>query len=279
MDFTLDSSQKIPSPIIGLLGEIFSETHTHSDIDRLFAFADAPDEAPEGNKVQKTVDWLRLTNKRSSKPLDVLGALLEDLLERDSSARSFYQDEAWSKKLEQNQGRIRSALSKAGLSYRTGGHIDSASASPVASLQETVAKDGLKAIAIEMDRALKMVSDDPNAAAHYAGNILEASLKAYLQKKSVPFNDETATLSDLWPLVRGDIGLNPKDLESKDLKKIASGLNSIVDGTMYIRNKKSGAHGRTEEQTKEIALRPRHARLVVHSVHTLSMYILECMEG
>lgn len=105
----------------------------------------------------------------------------------------------------------------------------------------------------------------PLLRAHYAGNILEASLKAYLQAKSITFNDETATLSDLWPLVRGDIGLNPKDLENKDLKKIASGLNSIVDGTMYLRNKKSGAHGRTEEQTKEIALRPRHARLVVHS--------------
>ncbi|SFO02438.1 Abortive infection C-terminus [Roseovarius lutimaris] len=275
----MDSSEKIPSPIIGLLGEIMSETHTHAEIDRLFAYADAPDEKPEGNKVQKTVDWLRLTNKRSRKPLSVLGALLEDFLERDPSARSYFQDEAWSKTLVQNQTKIRTALTKAGLSYRAGGHIDSASASPVTSLQETVAKGGLKAIGIEMDRALKMVNDDPNAAVHYAGNILEASLKAYLQNKSIPFKDETATLSDLWPLVRSDIGLNPKDLENRDLKKIASGLNSIVDGTMYLRNKKSGAHGRTEEQTKEIALRPRHARLVVHSAHTLSMYVLECLAG
>ena len=275
----MNSSEKIPSPIIGLLGDVFNDVHTHAEIDRLFAYADAPIEKPEGNKVQKTVDWLRLTNKHSSNPLSVLGALLKDLLERDPLVRNYWQDEAWSKLLEQNQAKIRAALTKAGLSYRTGGHIDTASASPVASLQERVAMDGLKAIEIEMDRALKMVNDDPNAAAHYAGNILEASLKAYLNAKLIAFNDETATLSDLWPLVRGDIGLNPKDLESKDLKKIASGLNSIVDGTMYLRNKKSGAHGRTEEQTKEIALRPRHARLVVHSVHTLSMYVLECMAG
>ena len=275
----MNSSDKIPSPIIGVLGELFSDTYTHAEIDRLFAYADAPEDKPEGNKVQKTVDWLRLTNKRSSNPLNVLGTLLEDFLERDPSARSYFQDEAWSKALAQNQAKVRAVLSKAGLSYRTGGHIATATASPVASLQETVTKGGLKAIEIEMDRALKMVDADPNAAAHYAGNILEASLKAYLQGKGVTFNDETATLSDLWPLVRGDIGLNPKDLESKDLKKIASGLNSIVDGTMYLRNKKSGAHGRTEEQTKEIALRPRHARLVVHSAHTLSMYVLECMAG
>ena len=275
----MDSSQKIPSPIIGSLGQIFSDTYTHAEIDRLFAYADAPEEKPEGNKVQKTVDWLRSTNKRSPNPLAVLGALLEDFLERDPRAQTYWQNEAFSKELEQNQVKVRAALTKAGLSYRTGGNIASASASPVASLQETVAKGGLKAIEIEMNRALKMVNDDPNAAVHYAGNILEASLKAYLQAKSIPFKDETATLSDLWPLVRSDIGLNPKDLENKDLKKIASGLNSIVDGTMYLRNKKSGAHGRTEEQTKEIALRPRHARLVVHSAHTLSMYVLECMTG
>lgn len=275
----MDSSQKIPSPIIGLLGEIFSEIHTHAEIDRLFAFADAPDDAPEGNKVQKTIDWLKLTNRNSPKPLEVLGSLLEDFLEREPAATTYWQDDSWSKKLEQNQEKVRRALSKAGLSYRVGGHLDSASASPVASLQETVSRDGLKAISIEMERALKMVNDDPNAAAHYAGNILEASLKAYLNAKSISFNDVTATLSDLWPLVRDNIGLNPKDLGTKDLKKIASGLNSIVDGTMYLRNKKSGAHGRTEEQTKEIALRPRHARLVVHSVHTLAMYVLECMEG
>lgn len=275
----MENSQKIPSPIIGLLGNVFNVIYTHAEIDQLFAFADAPEQKPEGNKVQKTIDWLKLTNKVSPNPLGVLGALLEGFLERDPSVRNHWQDESWSKLLADNQVKVLTALTKAGLSYRTGGHINSASASPVASLQETVRMGGLKAIEIEMDRALKMVNEDPNAAAHYAGNILEASLKAYLQAKSIPFNDETATLSDLWPMVRGSIGLNPKDLGDKDLKKIASGLNSIVDGTMYLRNKKSGAHGRTEDQTKEIALRPRHARLVVHSVHTLSMYVLECMAG
>ncbi len=275
----MDSSEKIPSPVIALLGKTMSETYSSAQIDQHFAYADAPGDKPEGSKLQKTVDWLNLTNQRSHKPLSVLGALLEDILERDPSVRNHWQKEPWSQTLVRNQEKIRTALMKAGLSYRTGGHIDSATASPVTSLQEKVAKGGLEAIRIEIDRALGKVNDDPNAAAHYAGNILEASLKAYLQNKSIPFKDETATLSDLWPLVRNDIGLNPKDLGSRDLKKIASGLNSIVEGTMYLRNKKSGAHGRTEEQTKEIALRPRHARLVVHSAHTLSMYVLECMAG
>lgn len=52
-------SGKIPSPIIGVLGKIFSDHYTHSDIDRLFTYADAPGDAPDENKVKKTVEWLR----------------------------------------------------------------------------------------------------------------------------------------------------------------------------------------------------------------------------
>ena len=73
---------KIPSPIIGVLGEIFSDCYTHSDIDRLFTYADAPGDAPDSNKVKKTVEWLRRTNKLSERPLKVLGTLLEDILEK-----------------------------------------------------------------------------------------------------------------------------------------------------------------------------------------------------
>ncbi|WBU53580.1 abortive infection family protein [Paracoccus sp. SCSIO 75233] len=75
-----------------------------------------------------------------------------------------------------------------------------------------------------------------------------------------------------------DIGQH-QDIASNDLKKIASGLNSIVDGTMFLRNKKSASHGRTEAQIKANELRPRHARLVIHSAHTLATYVLECMAG
>lgn len=271
---------RIPSPIIGVLGEIFSEYYTHAEIERLFAFADAPVDAPEGNKVQKTVDWLKLVNRDSANPLDVLGSLLEELLEKEpeESPHGFNASEApWSVNLRKHQARILASLSKANLSYEAGGHIAMSSATPAKSLRETVSKGGLKAIEIEMNRALKIVDSDPNGAAHYAGNILEASLKAYLDHKKINFNDQKATLSDLWQLVRDNIGLKPQDMPNNDLKKIASGLNSIVDGTMFIRNKKSGAHGRTEEQTKTNVLRPRHARLVVHSAHTVSMYVLECM--
>ncbi|MFT4914673.1 MAG: hypothetical protein ACI9C3_000529, partial [Yoonia sp.] len=41
---------KIPSPIIGLLSDIFSKYYTHAELDRLFLNADAPEEDFDGNK-------------------------------------------------------------------------------------------------------------------------------------------------------------------------------------------------------------------------------------
>lgn len=275
-------SDRIPSPVIGVLGEIFSDYYTHSDIDRLFAYADAPGDPPDANKVKKTVEWLRVTNKQASSPLAVLGSLIEDILERElwdaANAEPWQSEPEWSVEHRERQDRIKAALAKAGLVYSAGGHVGTSAATPTASLREMIERGGLSAVELEMERALKQVEGDPNAAAHYAGNVLEAALKAYLGRKGLAFDDQKDTLSTLWTLTRDALGINPKDLEAKDLKKIASGLNSIVDGTMYLRNKKSGAHGRTEDQLRASALRPRHARLVIHSAHTLAAYVLECLD-
>lgn len=276
---------KIPSPVIGVLGEVFNNHYTHAEIDRLFAYADAPEENPGGNKVQKTVDWLRAINKQSTSPLEVLGRLLEEILEApcwDHSSNDFWMDNEepeWSIELKKRQETIRKTLSRSGLVYSVGGHIGSVGATPTVSLDDMVAQRGLSAVEVEIKRALKQIENDPNAAAQYAANVLEATFKAYLNKRQIAYNENKDTLNDLWRLTRDDLGINPKDLEAKDLKKIASGLGSIVDGTMYLRNKRSSAHGRTESEHKTTAIRPRHAKLVIHSAHTLAAYVLECLEN
>lgn len=277
-------TDRIPSHVIGVLGEVFNAHYTHAEIDRMFAYADAPDHHFSGNKVSKTVEWLRLTNKVSNEPLKVLGFVIEELMEKegfDPSSLRPWQDDTepeWSQQLRARQDKVRKALARAGLSYSHGGHIVSGAASPSESLQEMVQKGGLAAINQEMKRALEKVETDPNAAAHYAANALEAAFKTYLTKKGITYKEDGDTLNDLWQKTRDDIGINPKNLGSKDLKKIASGLNSIVDGTMFLRNKKSGAHGKTDEQLKEAAIKPRHARLVIHASHTLAAYVLEFLE-
>jgi len=275
--------QRIPSPLIGLLGRVFSDVYTHAQINNLFFLADAPSSEPEGNKVQKTMNWLKACNNQSENPLEILGKLLEEFLETSpfdhDEAMPWGEEHERSQQLKISQDKIKGMLGRHALVYVAGGTIASSSTTPTRNLLERVSSSGLKAVDVEMRRANQMINSDPNSAVHFAGNILEATFKAYLLRRKIAFADDSDTLSTLWKLTRDNMGANPKDLASKDLKKIASGMHSIVDGIMFLRNKRSSSHGKTEEQINNDAMLPRHARLAVHASHTLSAYVLECMAG
>lgn len=277
------SEKRIPSNLIGILGEVFDRQYTHAEIDKAFAYADAPDKNPAGNKVKKTMDWLRLTNKEHEKPLAVLGMLIEELMEKEPWSGPTYPwddsgEPCWSFQLRTDRQRISDSLARTGLSYQSGGIVAEANATSTKTLQELIRTEGLRAVSQEMERALEKVGSDPNAATHYAANVLEATFKAFLSARNIPFDDKSDTLIKLWEPVRDAIGMKAKDLGNNDLRKIATGLNSLVDGMMHLRNKKSAAHGKTEEQAMNEALEPHHARLAVHSAHTLAAYVIECLK-
>ncbi len=273
---------KIPASIISLLSEILPNYYTHDGLNGLFLTASAPDNIPEGSKPVKVTTWLRLINNKCKEPLEVLGNLLADFMDREmynQNRYSFGGDEDENKRNEARE-KIVQSLAKDGLRYSRGGHITKGCSVVTTSLQQSVAKLGLSAVEIEIKRALANVENDPLAATHNAGCVLEASLKAYLTHHCVPsYKEESDTLSDLWQQVVKHIGIDPKKLDDKDLKKIASGLFSIVDGTMYLRNKKSAAHGKSEEQLRQNTIRPCDARLAIHAAHTISAYILEFIEN
>jgi Abortive infection C-terminus len=271
---------KIPSNMIGVLGKIFDEHYTHSQIDNLFAYADAPSQNPGGNKVSKTTEWLRSVNLHHAEPLKVLGALLEETMEKEVWTESEFpweaQDEPlWSTNLKQYKERISKSLALANLTYQIGGIISQSSATSIRTLQKIIRGGGMGAVATEMGRALEKVGSDPNAAAHYAANILEATFKAYLDAKSIVYNEKRDTLDKLWPVVRDSIGMNPKHAIGSEIEKIATGLNSVYEGIRDLRNGKSAAHGRTEMQFADDQLQPIHARLAVNASHSLAAYVLE----
>ena len=257
--------------------------YTHSTLDSLFFKAGAPEHNKYSfsNKNGKVQGWLRTINDESNNPLDVLGAAIEEFMETKPPDSYYYAGVGYDSNelavaaYENDRDKIRRSLAKAKLQYSRGGHIIFGGITSTQSLQELVQHSGLKAVDIEIRRALENVEKDPFAAAQYAGNVLEAALKAYLNHHKVAYKEETDTLSDLWKLVVDHIGINPKELDNKDLKKIASGLNNIVDGTMHLRNKKSAAHGKSEAQMNENNIRPRHARLAIHAAHTIAAYVLE----
>lgn len=273
---------KIPAATIGLLSQIMPDYYTHNDIDGLFLTASAPENIPEGSKSSKVMTWLRAVNAECAAPLEVLGTIIGDFMDKEPyNPNKFFDqksDDEYARKLKDAQEKVTQSLSKDGLCYARGGYITKGGSIPTLSLQENVKKRGLSAVEIEIKRALNNVESDPLTAVHNAGSVLEAALKAYLVHYNIAYKDNSDTLSDLWKKVVEHIGISPKEMDNKDLKKIASGLYNIVEGTMYLRNKKSSAHGRSEEQIKQISIRPRHARLAIHAAHTVSAYVLELLE-
>lgn len=269
--------EKIPAAAIGLLSQILPDYYTHGGINSLFLTASAPEDVPEGNKSVKVQTWLRTINNNCPNPLEILGSVISDFMDGETH-KSYYSsgsEDEYARKKNETREKLVSTLAKDGLGYSRGGHITKGGSIPTQSLKESVSKQGLSAVDAEIKRALNNVEKDPLAAIHAAGSVVESSLKAYLDHHKLQYKDESDTLSDLWKKVVDHVGINPKELDDKDLKKIASGLYSIVDGTMHLRNKKSAAHGKSEEQLRQNTIRPRHARLAIHAAHTISAYILE----
>lgn len=275
----LNVADRIPTSIIGLLSQIFPDRYTQAKIDSLFLSSGASEPIPDGSKSTKVQLWLRQINSTSAEPLKVLGVILDDFLEKQEPGSTFWLSTSNDHvaKLEAEKLRIRETLAREGLTYVRGGNIFKGGSVSTLSLDESVKKQGLKSVDIEIQRALSQIEQDPHAAAQYAGNVLEASLKAYLDHKGKTYGNGD-TLAELWKIASDQIGLRPVDWDNKDLKKIASGLHSVVDGIAHLRNAKSAAHGKSEEQRQGITIKPRHARLAIHAAHTVSAYVLELIE-
>lgn len=276
----------IPNQIIGVLSILLPIKFSHSEIDGIFLMANAPENNyVHSNKASKVQTWFKTINDLVAQPLTVLESILENIMETDferfligySSPYSYdgkqYEiKEAAIKAVEQDFSKITQALERISHHYKNG-KIIPAGAAPTQDLLTQVKTRGLQTVEVEINRAMEKVNSDPDVAVQYAGNVLEATLKIYLEHHSLPYEGDT--LSDLWKKSIEHIGLRPGELEDKDLKKIASGLNSVVDGIMHLRNKKSSSHGKSETQSKSYKILPRHARLSVHAAHTISVYVLE----
>lgn len=275
----MNISDRIPTRMIGLLSEVLPDRYTKAQLESLFLYSGAPEEVPDGSKATMVQSWLRDVNLCSAAPLAVLGTILDDFFENRAPRDTVYLDSSvdYLAKFEANKRRINETLTREGLTYIRGGNIVKGGAVSTLSLDDSVKRHGLKSVDIEIQRALSQIEQDPHAAAQYAGNVLEASLKAYLDHHKKTYGDHD-TLAELWKVAAEQIGLRPVDWDNKDLKRIASGLNNVVDGIAHLRNAKSGAHGKSEAQRRNITIKPRHARLAIHAAHTVAAYVLELIE-
>jgi len=256
----------IPAAVLSLTAELVSERETHATLDSLFTYANAPGDPPEGSKPAKALAWLRRANKESADPLRVLGRVLEGYMEEilDPNNR-------WEKDRIEKRDKILKALAESELQYVKGGKVIGALGTPTRALSEFIRDRDLDSIDQEFQRAVQNATTSPREAVSAASNILESICKVIIADENLP-TPAKQDLQSVWTVVRKHLGIDPSKVEDQDLQQILTGLLSVVHGIGSLRTHASSAHGAGKSPYR---LEPRHARLAIHSAHTLGLFVLE----
>lgn len=262
---------EIPAPVIAACSQIMLDRETHPSLNRLFMHAGAPGDPPEGGKPVKVQEWLRRINRDVSvEPLKILGRLIETYMEESPPEPSPFSDLPPPTETE-TQEKLRKALARYDLQYVRGGRISSAVGSPSRSLVDFVRAMDVPAIDQEFTRALINVDLNPREAVSAASNILESICKVYIAEEQLDMPAKQ-DLKPVWNVVRKDLGFDPSVVEDQDLQVILTGLFAVVDGIGALRTHASSAHGAGKTSYR---LEPRHAKLAIHSAHTVALFVLE----
>lgn len=265
---------EIPRPVISVLSDNLPDLESHATLDNLFLYADAPGEPPNISKPAKVQEWLLRGNKESSQPLTVLGKLLEKYIELPEEDEISSFDTYAKNRLREFQvfkEKLTKILSRYNLTYIQGGSIAISGTVSSQNLRSLIQEKNIPAIDLEFERALKSVDSAPLEAISAACNILESICKVYIEDEQLSLPTKQ-TLSFLWKTVSQDLNFDPSKLQDDDLKKVLSGMYSIVDGISALRTHGSSAHGQGRKMYKP---EPRHARFAVNSAHSLALFILE----
>ena len=257
----------IPAPVLSVCAEIAARRETHATLDSLFTYAGAPGEPPPGSKPAKALAWLRIANKDENvNPLDVLGRIIENYMESPLDPQN-----TWDAERLKEREQIANVLARCELQYVNEGKIVGALGAPSRTLEEFIKDRDFVSIDMEFKRALLNVEVNPREAVSAASNILESVCKVYIAEEGLeaPAKQD---LKPIWTVVRKHLGFDPSTVEDQDLQQILSGLISITEGIGALRTHASSAHGAGKKIYK---LEPRHARLAIHSAHTIVLFVLE----
>ena len=238
--------------------------YNHRALEALFYEAGGVGEVPEGNCVTKCQAWLKRMHIEVPEPTAVLGKVLEEFMEVNHPLRQEEQDTG--------QKRIHDVLARFGLAYRRSGRIlGAATALPTESLHQVLKDRDLAGVDLEFERALANVDEDPPTAITASCSILESLFKIYIEDNCIQAPKDQS-LRPLWKTASKHLRLAPSSITDDDVRKVLSGLNSVVDGIGSLRTHTGSAHGRGRRAYR---LHARHARLAVHASHTLVAFLIE----
>lgn len=259
-------TRQIPNSVIGAVSVVIAaHYYSHSKINALFMRSGAPGDQPAGNLEDKCMEWLKRCNADPTVDgLAVLGNVIQEFMDSEPTA---YDTEK-----KAGQQRIRESLAKSQLTYQINGHITLSGATTTTRTLADYLKSGdYASIEAEFDRAIAQLAQDPQAAVTAACSIIEATCKSYIETfgLAMPANQ---SISHVWRVVQGHLGLNPDPTLRDDQKRMLQGLASIVDGVGAYRTHIGSAHGRGMSPP---SLDVSEARLAVNSAHTAVIFVLE----
>ncbi len=119
----------------------------------------------------------------------------------------------------------------------------------------------------------KILNGDHDGAITNARSLLEAVLLEIEAKILGRKSEYNGDLNKLYKRIQKLLNLEPSRIDiSNSLKQILTGIISIVGGIASLRNKMSDSHVRTYKPAEH------HAKLVVNSVQTICIFLLESFE-
>ena len=262
-------SERIPFPVVAVVADVLAAKYTHERLNFLMKKAGIlGGTPPEGNKVDRARGWLELANSEDG-PLNILGKAIEEIME--VNAFGILQTE----RIELLRERITVSLHKYGLTYRIGGTVFKLGTGAVARTLEQMAREkDLLGVETEFERIVASLDKDPPSAVTASCALLESLLKVYIEDEALEMPSDQS-IKPLWNVVRKHIKFDPAVIQDENLRKILSGLASIIDGIAALRTHKGSAHGQGKSGYK---VKPRHARLAVHAASTVATFLLETWE-
>jgi hypothetical protein len=261
---------RLPNALLNVVANALAETYSHDDLDSHFADCGFPGDPPAGSKPVKSRAWLRKANSLNMDTVAMTGRLIEGIMDRVPTPDDVFIRGPRPKQLLEEQMRAD------GFVYSRGGRLTSVNANLVSqTLQTAISNRDLAGVQDEFERITANVDKDPAAAATASCALLESMFKMYIADEKLTSPADESILP-LWKVVRTHLKLNATDVQDDNLKKILSGISSIVDGIAGLRTRKGSAHG--HDLRTSYRIEARHARLASHAAFTLATFFLETVE-
>jgi len=196
---------KIPFPVVAAVADVLAAKYTHTRLDFLMKKAGITTETPPEagkNKIDRARDWLELANSENE-PLSVLGRAIEEVMEVDSFGNLAADS------IQTLRERIKVALQKHGLAYRTGGSVFTLGASAVDRTLEQMARQrDLLGVQAEFERIFDNLDKDPPSAVTASCALLESLFKIYIDEQALALPSDQS-IKSLWNVVRKDLKFDP----------------------------------------------------------------------